>query len=80
MSFAPGRKVEERHTEECLHCHQLLKNLANKRTNFPTETKVAGRKVKERTDIVFIAALSLWTASLILTMTWLSFCAILLNA
>lgn len=79
MSFAPGRKVEECHTEECLHSRQLLEDLTHD-WNLPTETKVAGRNVKVRTAIVFIAALSLCTASLILTMILLSCCAIVLKA
>lgn len=79
MSFAPGRKVEECHTEECLHCRQLLEDLTHD-WNLPTETKVAGRNVRVRTATVLIAALSLCTASLILTMILLSCCAIVLKA
>lgn len=48
--------------------------------NLPTDTKVAGRKVMVKTAIVFIAALSLRAASLILTVIVLSCCAIVLNA
>lgn len=47
---------------------------------FYTETKVAGRNVRVRTAIVFIAALSFRTAPLILTIVLLSYCAIVLNA
>ena len=79
MSFSSGRKVEECHTEECLHCRQLLEDLTHD-WNFPTETKVVDRNVRVRTAIVFIAALSLCTASLILTMILLSCCAIVLRA
>ena len=80
MSFAPGRKVEECHTEDCLHSRQLLEDLTHGRLDLPTETKVAGRNVMVRTAIVFITALSLCTASLILTMVLLSCCAIVLKA
>lgn len=79
MSFVPGRKVEECYTEECLHCRQLLEDLTHD-WNLPTETKVACRNARVRTAIVFIAALSLCTASLILTMILLSCCAIVLKA
>ena len=51
-----------------------------RRLDFYTETKVAGRNVRVRTAFVFIAALSLCMASLILTMVLLSYWAIVLNA
>ena len=80
MNFAPGQKVEECYTEDCLHSRQLLEDLTHGRLDLPIETKVAGRNVMVRTAIVFIAALSLCTALLILTMVLLSCCAIVLKA
>lgn len=75
MKFAPGRKVGKRHTEDCLYCCQLLENLTHGGLNLPTETKVAGRNVRVRTAIVFIAALSFYTALLMLTIVLLSYYA-----
>lgn len=46
----------------------------------PTEREVAGKNARVRTAIFFIAVLSLCKASLILTISLLSYCTIVCNA
>ena len=75
-----GSEVEECGTEHSLCCCQLLESCWLCGLHPPTETKVAGRNVTVKTAAVFIAELSLCTASLILTMSLLSCCAIVLKA